>query len=90
MVLKNPEGAIFEHCLRLNFPATNNKVEYKTFIARLRSSSKLKVPVLYIFSVLKLVVNHVKPKFEAREANMDKYLVVANNLLTEFRVKKIE
>ena len=35
VVLKSPEGAIFEHFLRLNFPATNNEAEYKAFIAGL-------------------------------------------------------
>ena len=32
VVLKSPEGAIFEHCLRLNFLTTNNEAKYKAFI----------------------------------------------------------
>ena len=35
VVLKNLEGAIFEYCLRLNFPAMNNKAEYEAFIVGL-------------------------------------------------------
>ena len=57
IVLKNPEGALFEQCLRLTFPATNNKTEYEAFITGLRFANKLKVPELYIFSDSKLVVN---------------------------------
>ncbi|GFZ14630.1 hypothetical protein Acr_24g0008200 [Actinidia rufa] len=90
VVLKSKEGAIFEQCLRLNFPTTNKEAEYEAFIAGLRSSSKIKVPELHIFSVSKLVVNQVIEKFEARGAKMAKYLAVAKNLLKEFRAVKIE
>ena len=57
VVLKSPEGATFEHCLKLNLHAKNNKAEYEAFIAGLRSANKLKVPELHIFSDSKLVVN---------------------------------
>ena len=90
VVLKSLEGAIFEHCLKLNFPATNNEAEYKAFTTGLRSTSKLKVLELRIFRNSKLVVNQVTKKFEARRAKMAKYLAVAKNLLTEFKVVKIE
>ena len=68
VVIKSPEGAIFEHCLRLNFSTTNNEAEYEAFIAGLRSTNKLKVLKLHIFSDSKLVVNQVTGKFEARGA----------------------
>ncbi|GFZ07002.1 hypothetical protein Acr_18g0011720 [Actinidia rufa] len=83
VVLKSLEGAIFEHCLRLNFPTANNEAEYEAFIAGLWSSSKLKVPKLHIFSDSKLVVNQVIGKFEARGTRMAKYLAIANDLLTK-------
>ena len=90
VVLKSLEEAIFEHCLRLYFPTTNNEAEYEAFIAGLRSSNKLNVPKLHIFNDSKLIVNQVTCKFEAWGAKMAKYLVVAKNLLTEFRIVKIE
>ena len=65
VVLKSPEWAIFEHYLRLNFPATSNEDEYKAFIAGLWFANKLKVPELQIFSDSKLVANQVTEKFEA-------------------------
>ena len=65
IVSKSPKGAIFEQCLILNFPTTNNEAEYEAFIAGLQSSSKLKVHELHIFSDSKLVVNQVIGKFEA-------------------------
>ena len=88
--MKIPEGAIFEQCLRLNFPVTNNEAEYKAFIAIFRSSSKLKVLELHIFSNSKLVVNQVTRKFKVQGAKMAKYLAVTKNLLTEFKAVKIE
>ena len=32
VVLKSLEKAVFEHCLRLNFPATNNEAKNEAFI----------------------------------------------------------
>ncbi|GFZ15662.1 hypothetical protein Acr_25g0000710 [Actinidia rufa] len=90
VVLRSPEGVVFEQCLRFNFPATNNEAEYEALIARLRSASKLGVPELCIYSDSKLVVNQVTGKFEARGVKMEKYLKVARNLLSEFRAVKIE
>ena len=82
VVLRRPEGAIFQHCLRLNFPTTNNEAEYEGFIAGLKSANKLMV--LHIFNDSKLVVNQVTDKFEARKDKMAKYLAIAETLLTQF------
>ena len=90
VLLKSPEGAIFEHYLRLNFPSKNNEAKYKAFIMGLWSVGKLKVSELYTFSDSKLVVNQVTEKFKARGARMAKYLTVAKNLIEKFKAVKIE
>ena len=69
---------------------TNNEAEYETFIVGLRSTIKLKILELHIFSDSKLVVNQVTGKFKARGAKMAKYLLIVKTLLTEFRAVKIE
>ncbi|XP_057484915.1 uncharacterized protein LOC130771317 [Actinidia eriantha] len=90
VVLKSPEGATFEQCLRFGFPATNNEAEYEALIAGLRSAIKLGVRDLCIYSDSKLVVNQVMGKFEARGIKMAKYLRMAKGLINEFRTFKIE
>ncbi|XP_057499206.1 uncharacterized protein LOC130783528 [Actinidia eriantha] len=90
VVLKSLEGAIFEQCLRFNFPAMNNEAEYEALIAGLRSANKLGVLEIYIYSDSKLVVNQVMDKFEARRIKMAKYLRMAKSLISEFRAIKIE
>ena len=90
VVLKSPEGAVFEQSLRFNFPATNNEAEYEALIAGLKSASRLGVPELYIFSDSRLVVNQITGKFEARGMRMAKYLKVAKSLISEFRAVEIE
>ncbi|XP_057505747.1 uncharacterized protein LOC130789037 [Actinidia eriantha] len=90
VVLKSPEGATFEQCLRFDFPAINNEAEYEALIAGLRSASKLGVRDLCIYSDSKLVVNQVMGKFEARGIKMAKYLRMAKGLINEFRTFKIE
>ena len=76
VVLKNPEGAVFKHYLRLNFLVINNEAKYEAFITGLRSTKKLLFIELHIISDSKLVVNQVTKKFEARGAKIEKYLVV--------------
>ena len=90
VVLKSPEGAVFEQSLRFNFPATNNEAEYEALIAGLRSANKLGVPELHIFSDSKLIVNQITGNFEARGIKMAKYLKVARSLISEFRAVEIE
>ncbi|XP_057508229.1 uncharacterized protein LOC130791101 [Actinidia eriantha] len=90
VVLKNPEGAVFEQCLQFYFPATNNEAEYEVLIAGLRSANKLGVHDLCIYSDSKLVVNQVMGKFETRGIKMAKYLRIAKSLISEFRTVKIE
>ncbi|GFZ15658.1 hypothetical protein Acr_25g0000670 [Actinidia rufa] len=90
VVLRRPKGAVFEQCLRFNFPARNNEAKYEALITGLRFASKLRVPELCVYSDSKLVVNQVTGKFEARRVKMAKYLQVEKNLLSEFRAVKIE
>ncbi|GFS41482.1 hypothetical protein Acr_00g0074590 [Actinidia rufa] len=90
VVLKSPEGAIFEQCLGFNFPTMNNEAEYKALIVGLRFANKLGVPELHIFNDSKLVINQVTGKFEARGIKMTKYLKMAKILISKFRAVKIE
>ncbi|XP_057465748.1 uncharacterized protein LOC130755372 [Actinidia eriantha] len=90
VVLKSPKGAIFEQCLQFSFPATNNKAEYEALIAGLRSTNKLGVHDLCIYSDSKLVINQVMGKFKARGIKMEKYLRMAKSLISEFRTVKID
>ncbi|XP_057482002.1 uncharacterized protein LOC130768918 [Actinidia eriantha] len=90
VVLKSPEGAVFEQCLQFSFPTTNNEAEYEALIVGLRFTNKLGVHDLCIYSDSKLVVNQVMGKFEARRIKMAKYLRMAKSLISEFRTVKIE
>ena len=56
----------------------------------LRSTSKLKVPELYVFNDSKLVVNQFIEKFKTRGAKMTKYLKIAKTLLTKLRAIQIK
>ncbi|GFS40182.1 hypothetical protein Acr_00g0066980 [Actinidia rufa] len=69
VVLKSPEGAVFEQCLRFNFPATNNEAEYEALIAGLRSASKLGVSELCVAKNLLNKFRTVKIEQVGREFN---------------------
>ncbi|GFY85297.1 hypothetical protein Acr_04g0000350 [Actinidia rufa] len=69
VVLRSLEGAVFEQCLRFNFPATNNEAEYEALIAGLRSASKLGVPELCVAKNLLSEFRAVKIEQVGREFN---------------------
>ena len=43
LVLQNPEGFTVEYALNLDFPTTNNKVEYEALIAGIGLAKALRV-----------------------------------------------
>ncbi|GFY95165.1 hypothetical protein Acr_10g0005500 [Actinidia rufa] len=69
VVLRSPEGAVFEQCLRFNFPTTNNEAEYEALIAGLRSASKLGVPELCVAKNLLSEFRAVEIEQVGREFN---------------------
>ena len=67
IVIITPEGIRLEHSFRLGFKASNNKAEYKAFIAGLRTAFDMGARDIEVYSNSQLVVNQVQGNFEARD-----------------------
>ncbi|XP_074327022.1 uncharacterized protein LOC141664963 [Apium graveolens] len=68
----------------LDFPTTNNKVEYEALIAGPRLAGTLRVENLKVCGDSKLVISQVKGEFEARDETMAKYVRLVRAVMTQF------
>lgn len=60
--------------VRLQFPTTNNEVEYEAILTGLRIGRALGAKNILLKSNSKLVVGQIRGKYEAKEGRMQKYL----------------
>ncbi|GJV90368.1 reverse transcriptase domain-containing protein [Tanacetum coccineum] len=78
------------HEKRFEFEITNNEAEYEALLAGLRIAADKKIEVFSIFVDSKLVANHVKGLFEARQLMIKKYLEKTKDLLRSFNSYTME
>ncbi|XP_075656168.1 uncharacterized protein LOC142626249 [Castanea sativa] len=91
VIIITPEGDTLKYGVQLQFPATNNKVEYKAILTRLRIKKALCAKNLLLQSDSKLVVGQTKEEYEAKEERMQKYLRLTRHFAQEFdRVEFIQ
>ena len=90
IVLESPTGEKVRYALRLQFPVTNNKAEYKALIAGLRLAKEIGLQQLRVYSNSQLVVNQVRRDYQAKGENMAAYLKIAGEQLKGFGWFKIK
>ena len=80
----SPAGEILKYAVKLQFPATNNEVEYEAFLTGLSLARVLEAKTLIIQTDCQLVVGQVKGNYEANKERMQKYLEIVKELLQYF------
>ena len=84
MVLISPEGEILKYVVRLQFPATNNEVEYEVLLTGLSLARVLESKTFIIQADSQLVVGQIKGDYKVKEERMQKYLKIFKELLQHF------
>ena len=84
VVLISPEKEILKYAVRLQFPATNNEVEYKALLIWLSLAKALGARNLIVQVDSKLIIGQVKEDYEAKEERMQKYLKIVQRLSQHF------
>ena len=74
LVLMSSKIVVIEKSLRLDFPATNNEVEYETLLEGMAMVQRMGGKTIKLFSDSRLVVGQVKGEFEAKDERMREYL----------------
>ena len=70
----SPEKVVIEKSLRLDFPATNNEVEYETLLEGMIMVQRMGGKSIELFSDLRLIIGQVKGEFETKDEMMQGYL----------------
>ena len=69
-----------KYVIKLQFPATNNKVEYKAMLIGLSLTKALGAKNLIVQTDSQLIIGQVKGDYEAKEERMQKYLKIVQRL----------
>ena len=84
VVINTSEGEILKYEVQLQFPATNNEVEYEAVLTRLRIGKALGAKNILFKSDSKLVIGQIRGEYEVKEGRMQKNLKLTNQLIQEF------
>ena len=90
MILTSHDEIDVEYALRLSFQASNNEVEYESFIARLNLAHSMEAEQLEVSSDSQLVVKPIEDSYEARGEKMIMYLKKVRDLLKNFKRVKVK
>ena len=82
--LKAPTGEIIEQAIRLDFPASNNKAEYKAIIAGINFAMFVSLEKIIMRRDSQLVVGQVNGEYETRDQRMTKYVSLVTLRLGNF------
>ena len=80
VIITTPDGEILKYGVQLKFSATNNEVEYERTLTGLRLGKALGAKNLLIQNDLKLVIEQIRRKYEAKKERMQKYLRLTKHL----------
>ena len=88
IVITSPEKDDLKYGVQLKFPITNNEAEYEALWTGLRIARALGAENIVLKSNSQLVIGQVRGDFEAKETRMQKYLKLANQLVSTFHRAK--
>ena len=90
MVLHSPERDKIECMVRLNFPTTNNKIEYEALIAGLDLTKVAGAENLVVYCDSQVVTSQVNGDYECKNKQMKKYLEQVKGRISNLQVKFIQ
>ena len=74
MVIQTPEGDRIKCMIRLDFPTTNNKVEYEALVARLDLAKAAGSENLIVHCDSQVITSQINGEYECKSERMKKYL----------------
>ena len=90
MVLHSPERDKIECMVRLNFPTTNNKIEYEALIAGLDLTKVAGAENLVVYCDSQVVTSQVNGDYECKNKQMKKYLEQVKGRISNLQVKFVQ
>ena len=90
IVITSPQGNIFEYATKFAFPTSNSESEYEATIAELRMCIAVEAKDVRLKIDSRLVSGQLRGEFEAREANMIKYVEKAREIIAQMEQLEVE
>ena len=88
--LRASTGERIEQAIQLDFPASNNEIEYEEILARFDLTKFVSSKKLIIRNDSQLVVGWVNGEYETRDQRMVKYASLVRKQLRSFTAWKLE
>ncbi|XP_057452673.1 uncharacterized protein LOC130744516 [Lotus japonicus] len=88
VILEGPGGVTIEQSLKFDFKASNNQAEYEAIIAGLRLAIEIGVRNIRIKTGSQIVSRQIQGEYQAKDAQLAKYLTKAQNLMKQ--VEKVQ
>ncbi|XP_057444393.1 uncharacterized protein LOC130736597 [Lotus japonicus] len=83
VILEGPGGVTIEQSLKFDFKASNNQAEYEAIIAGLRLAIEMGVQSIRIKTDSQIVSRQIQGEYQAKDAQLAKYLVKTQNLMKQ-------
>ncbi|XP_075665377.1 uncharacterized protein LOC142635045 [Castanea sativa] len=90
IVLKSPEGDEIECMICLDFPTTNNEVEYEALISGLDLAKAVEAANVVIHCDSQVVTSQVNGEYECKGEKMKKYWEQAKRRVDELKAKIVQ
>jgi len=90
VVFHNSEGDKVECMVRLDFPTTNNEVEYEALIARLDLAKAAGATSMVVYCNSQVVTSQVNGGYECKDERMKKYLEQVKGWVSNLHAKFIQ
>ena len=70
MILQSPKGDIINCAIRLQFPMTNNEVEYEAILMGLDLAKAVGTLLVVLHSDSQVIIGHINGDYEAKGEQM--------------------
>nr|XP_025677992.1 uncharacterized protein LOC112777819 [Arachis hypogaea] len=84
IVLREGETVMAEQSLQFNFSSSNNQAEYEALIAGLKLALSFQVQSLVVYCDSLLVVQQIKGEFQVKNSLLERYWLIAKDLISKF------
>ena len=90
VVLLSPEGDVVECMVHLDFPTTNNEVEYEALVAGLDLAKVVGAANVVIYYDSQVITNQVNGDYECKGERMKRYLDQVKRRVDDLKDKIIQ
>ena len=90
VVIQTPEGDKIESIIQLDFPTTNNKVEYEALVAGLDLTKAAGAENMIMHCDSQVITSQINGDYECRNERMKKYLEEVKNQIGSLEVRFVQ